>query len=156
MGGRISGAVIAIKTDRLEVVIRRSGRRKAWFQQHVRVRVLSPLTEAGQDAYYAEKELFFKKRSILKCITTRRSENETSTLLYIIIHLEQGCTPSVLEGHCPAEFSSNPNQINLNKLINVFRFNGFDQGWSSTMQDSGPPGQKVPIPDVEKVFLASK
>ncbi len=41
-----------------------------------------------------------------------------------------------LESRCPAEFSSNPNQTHLNKLINVFRITratgrwGFFQGWS--------------------------
>jgi len=28
-----------------------------------------------------------------------------------------------LEIHCPADFSSNPNQTHLNKLIEVFRIN---------------------------------
>ncbi len=32
--------------------------------------------------------------------------------------LKQGWATSVLEGHCPAEFRSNPNQIHLDKLIN--------------------------------------
>ncbi len=35
--------------------------------------------------------------------------------------LEQGQATSVLEGQCPAEFSSNPNQAHMKKLINVFK-----------------------------------
>ncbi len=35
--------------------------------------------------------------------------------------LQQGWATSVLEGRCPAEFSSNPNQTHMNKLINVFK-----------------------------------
>ncbi len=31
----------------------------------------------------------------------------------------QGSPSSVLEGRCPAEFSSNPNQIHLKQLIKV-------------------------------------
>ncbi len=37
--------------------------------------------------------------------------------------LEQGSLTLDLEVHFPAEFSSNPNQIHLNKLIKVFRIN---------------------------------
>jgi len=33
----------------------------------------------------------------------------------------QGFSNSVLEGRCPAEFSSNPDQTHLSKLIKVFR-----------------------------------
>ncbi len=33
--------------------------------------------------------------------------------------LEQGSPDTVLEGRCPAEFSSNPNQTHLKQLINV-------------------------------------
>ncbi len=36
-------------------------------------------------------------------------------------HLRQGLATSVLEGRCPAEFSSNPYQTHLKKLINVFK-----------------------------------
>jgi len=36
-------------------------------------------------------------------------------------HIEQGWATSVLEGHCPTEFSFNPNQTHMNKLIKVFR-----------------------------------
>ncbi len=35
------------------------------------------------------------------------------------VHLVQGCPHSVLEGRCPAEFSSNPNQTHLKQLLNV-------------------------------------
>ncbi len=35
--------------------------------------------------------------------------------------LDQGWATSVLEGHCLAEFSSNPNQTHLKKLISVFK-----------------------------------
>jgi len=35
--------------------------------------------------------------------------------------LDQGWVTSVLEGDCPTELSSNPNQTQLNKIIKVFR-----------------------------------
>jgi len=35
--------------------------------------------------------------------------------------LNQGWATSVLEGHCPTEFSFNPNQTHQNKLIKAFR-----------------------------------
>ncbi len=35
------------------------------------------------------------------------------------ISLKQGCPNSVLEGRCPAEFSSNPNKTRLNQLIKL-------------------------------------
>ncbi len=38
---------------------------------------------------------------------------------HITILLEQGSPSSVLEGRCPAEFSSNPNQTHLKQLIKV-------------------------------------
>ncbi len=50
--------------------------------------------------------------------------------------LDQGWATSVLEGRCPAEFSSNPNQTHLKQLINVFKITRklqagvFDYGWS--------------------------
>ncbi len=36
--------------------------------------------------------------------------------------LEQGSPNTVLEGLCPAEFSSNPNQIHLKQLISVLKY----------------------------------
>ncbi len=60
--------------------------------------------------------------------------------------IEQAFLTLVLEGHCPANFSSNPNQTHLNQLIKLFRITSklqageFDQGWSKTLQDSDPPG----------------
>ncbi len=48
----------------------------------------------------------------------------------------QGSLTLDLEVHFPAEFSSNPNQTHLNKLIKVFRINTklqvavFNPGWS--------------------------
>ncbi len=45
------------------------------------------------------------------------------SLLKIKVHhseaIEQGCPNLVLEGRCPAEFSSNPNQTHLNQQIKV-------------------------------------
>ncbi len=35
--------------------------------------------------------------------------------------IEQGSPTLDLEIHCPAEFSTNPNQTHLNKLIKIFR-----------------------------------
>ncbi len=35
--------------------------------------------------------------------------------------MNQGWAISVLEGRCPAEFSSNPDQTHLNQLISVFK-----------------------------------
>ncbi len=35
--------------------------------------------------------------------------------------LDQGWATSDLEGRCPAEFRSNPNQTHLNQLIKVFK-----------------------------------
>ncbi|KAL0158887.1 hypothetical protein M9458_046963, partial [Cirrhinus mrigala] len=55
----------------------------------------------------------------------------------------------------PGEFNSNPDQTHLNKLINVFRITRrlqtgeFYQGWSSTLQDTGPSGPSLPMPDLE-------
>ncbi len=52
----------------------------------------------------------------------------------------------VLEGRCPAEFSSNPNQTHLNKLINVFKITRklqtgvFVGGWRTVaLQDRSCP-----------------
>jgi len=36
-------------------------------------------------------------------------------------YLCQGWATLVMEDHCPTEFSFNPNETNLNKLIEVFR-----------------------------------
>uniref|UniRef100_A0A672SF77 Gamma-glutamylcyclotransferase n=1 Tax=Sinocyclocheilus grahami TaxID=75366 RepID=A0A672SF77_SINGR len=44
-----------------------------------------------------------------------------------------------LGNYCPAEFSSNPNQTHLNKLISVFKI-------TRNLQDSGPPGLKLASP----------
>ncbi len=38
------------------------------------------------------------------------------------VSLMQGWATSVLEDQCPAEFSSSPNKIDMNKLISVFHF----------------------------------
>ncbi len=68
--------------------------------------------------------------------------------------LRQGFSTLVLEGHCPANFSSNPNQTHLNQLIKMFRITSklqageFDQGWSKTLQDCGPPGPGLRTPDL--------
>jgi len=43
------------------------------------------------------------------------------TTSLIVNYCLQGWSTPVLEGHCPAEFSFNPNYTHLNKLINVFR-----------------------------------
>ncbi len=57
------------------------------------------------------------------------------TCAYLLNLPYQGAT-SVLECRCPVEFSSNPNQKHLNKLIKVFRITRatsrwvFFQGWS--------------------------
>jgi len=45
----------------------------------------------------------------------------SNTLATIHNTLIQGWANSVLEGHCPAEFSSNSNQIHLNQLVIVFK-----------------------------------
>ena len=45
----------------------------------------------------------------------------TSTSQGTYVRLEQGSSNLDLEIHFPAEFSSNPNQTHLNKLIKVFR-----------------------------------
>ncbi len=42
-------------------------------------------------------------------------------LWFICLGLRQGLATSVLEGRCPVEFSSNPNQTHLKKLIDVFK-----------------------------------
>ncbi len=50
--------------------------------------------------------------------------------------LKQGSSNLAHEIHCPAVFSSNPNQTHLSMLLNVFRIiresqvDEFDQGWS--------------------------
>jgi len=59
-------------------------------------------------------------------------------LVYQSQRLQLKYEAGVLEGHCPAEFSSksNPDQTHLSKLIKVFRITRnsqvgvFDQGWS--------------------------
>ncbi len=38
---------------------------------------------------------------------------------WAMVGLHQGSPDSVLEGRCPAEFNSNPNQTNLNQLIKL-------------------------------------
>jgi len=40
---------------------------------------------------------------------------------YVSKFLKQRWSNSVLQGYCPAEFSSKPNKTHPNKLINVFR-----------------------------------
>ncbi len=58
--------------------------------------------------------------------------------------------PAVVPSHVlmhSAEFSSNPNQTHLRMLIRVFKIirklqvDEFDQGWSWTLQQIGPPGK---------------
>jgi len=55
---------------------------------------------------------------------------------FFFVSLAQDFSNSVLEGRCPAEFISNPDQTHLSKLTNVFRIirqsqvSVFDQGWS--------------------------
>uniref|UniRef100_A0A672SEB3 Gamma-glutamylcyclotransferase n=1 Tax=Sinocyclocheilus grahami TaxID=75366 RepID=A0A672SEB3_SINGR len=49
-----------------------------------------------------------------------------------------------LGNYCPAEFSSNPNQTHLNKLISVFKI-------TRNLQDSGPPGLKLASPVEESL-----
>ncbi len=39
--------------------------------------------------------------------------------LFSLVHINQGSPNLFLEGRCPAEFSSNPNQKHLNQLIKV-------------------------------------
>ncbi len=74
------------------------------------------------------------------------------------MRLEQAFSTLVLEGHCPVNFSSNPNQTHLNQLIKLFRITSklqageVDQGWSKTMQDSGPPGPGLRTPGLEYGF----
>ncbi len=71
------------------------------------------------------------------------------------VHLPSWYRPLVLKGHCPANFSSNPNQTHLNQLIKLFRITNkqqagvFDQGWSKTLQDSGPPGPGLRTPGLD-------
>ncbi len=73
--------------------------------------------------------------------------------------LDQALSTLVLEGHCPANFSSNPNQTHLNQLIKLFRITSklqageFDQGWSKTLQDSGPPGPGLRTPGLDYCII---
>ncbi len=62
----------------------------------------------------------------LMCIVSKHLEKVLSVLKNVhfdhqlwIMCLEQGSPDTVLEGRCPVEFSSNPNQTHLKKLINV-------------------------------------
>ncbi len=59
-------------------------------------------------------------------------------------------------GPLSCNFSSNPNQTHLNQLIKLFRITSklqeageFDQGWSKTLQDSGPPGPGLRTPALD-------
>jgi len=56
--------------------------------------------------------------------------------------LEQGFSNSVLEGRCPAEFSSNPDQKHLSKLIKVFRIT---IGWTYRLElnSAGQPPSRT-------------
>ncbi len=49
----------------------------------------------------------------------RESERACSSHFTSMNSLIQGCPNSVLEGRCPAEFSSNPNQTHLKQLIKL-------------------------------------
>ncbi len=54
------------------------------------------------------------------CITAYRRPNWCSGLkTFSDINIGQGSPNLFLEGQCPAEFSSNPNQTHLNQLIKV-------------------------------------
>jgi len=59
----------------------------------------------------------------------------------------QGSSNLALEGQSPAEFSSNPDQTHLSKLIKDFRITResqvgeFDQSLSLPLQGSGTPGR---------------
>ncbi len=63
----------------------------------------------------------------------------------------QGSPSSVLEGRCPAEFSSNPNQTHLKQLIKVLigiLAGCVEASWSKTLQDTGPPGSSLMTPGI--------
>ncbi len=74
----------------------------------------------------------------------------------------QGSPHSVLEGWCPAEFSSNLPQhtclevssIPSKTLISWFRCVWL--GWSETLQDTGPPGTSLVTPALWNAFCAFK
>ncbi len=59
-----------------------------------------------------------------------------------MVELDQGYSILAREIHFRADFSSSPNQTHLSMLISVFRIirksqvGGFDQDWSSTLQES--------------------
>ncbi len=62
-------------------------------------------------------------------------------------YIKQGWGTLILEGRCPAEFSSNPNQTHLNQLIKVWRmqlgifsqgFSGFSGEWPSRINVPHP------------------
>ncbi len=46
---------------------------------------------------------------------------QVQTLTFLTKRVVQGQATSVLECRCPVEFSSNPNQTHLNKLIKISR-----------------------------------
>ncbi len=66
--------------------------------------------------------------------------------------LSQGSPDTVLEGRCPAEFSSNPNQTHLKQLINVLQdilATSMQVCWSKLELNSAghqPPGPSLVTP----------
>ncbi len=58
--------------------------------------------------------------SILAIQVNQNYESNLMTTVFEITSLLNWIGNSVLECRCPAEFSSNPNQTHLKKLINVF------------------------------------
>ncbi len=70
--------------------------------------------------------------------------------LFLFLTLDQGWETLILEGHSPAEFSSNPNQTHLNQLIKVFRMQlgiFFPQGFSGLeLNSAGEWPSRINVP----------
>ncbi len=71
------------------------------------------------------------QKCILKSYLAQKSGHDTSASISalpaegavttVLIYIYHSYSSSVLDNHCPAEFSSYPDQTHLNKLINVFQ-----------------------------------
>ncbi len=70
--------------------------------------------------------------------------------------IDQGSPDTVLEGRCPAEFSSNPNQTHLKQLINVFLGileNSREVCWDKLELNSA--GHSLVSPDIDISYVVT-
>ncbi len=87
------------------------------YYVHTQIPPVSRVSQKHKYSFPSQRDVQNHRR-----LAERKTElNETvgSTQVSLVYALDQGSPSSVLEGRCPAEFSSNPNQTHLKQLIKV-------------------------------------